>query len=278
METVEALHNAARQYCMDRIALWREQYARLHAAGLNTISTEADKWTYTPEAYNIFPRYQTLEAIQTEIERFRPHEFSSLGEARSLLGLAGETAQNLFTDYVDSIAKAADLEERQLFSKFVITVEEVQLAKQQALPFRRVLTDQEHKAMRAGVARRWGEWYGGSCDREWPQSQVVTLHDAAMSMPNSYTLLRTALTERGEETLFELREWGDGCEIPVESATFKYNGAEGFWTNANFDWLVYASHESSITFGNEWLVSEMRKVLPEFDRYIYKGWDVTKYS
>jgi hypothetical protein len=277
MEIVEALHNAARQYCIERAAFWRERYSQLHAAGSHTISIEGGKWTYTPEAYDVFPRYQTLAAIQTEIERFRPADFSSLDEARSLMSLAGETAQDLFTDYKDPTAKAADLQERRLFSEFVTTVQAAQLATQQRLPFRRVLTDHEHKVMRLAVAGSWGNWYGGSCDREWPAAEVVTLHTAAMEAPESYASLRTVLTERGEGLLFELREWGDGCEIPIESATFLYNGAEGFWTNQNLEWLVYASHESSITFGGEWLVGKMRKVLPEFDRYIYKGWDHSKY-
>ncbi len=78
--------------------------------------------------------------------------------------------------------------------------------------------------------------------------------------------------------IFKLREHGDGYEIPVERAGLTYNGAKGFWTSHDLDWPVYASHESSITFGSHWLVEKMRAALPEFDRYIYKGWDRAAYA
>lgn len=99
-----------------------------------------------------------------------------------------------------------------------------------------------------------------------------------MEFPGSYSGLRAALVEHGVGRLFELREHGCGFEIPVELTGFTYNGAEGFWTNGAYDWLVYASHEASITFGSPWLVAKMREILPEFNRYIYKGWDLEAYG
>lgn len=268
---IEALHSAARQYCSERAAFWHEQYSRLHAAGRATIEKGGGQWTYTREAYDIFPRYQTLEAIQDEVERFLPNHFASLDEARSILALAGETAQSVFSRQTDPTATAADAEERQLFSNFVREVDGARLSQQHALPFRRVLGDGEHQAMHIALAGKWGKWYGGACDRRSPESEVVTLHTAVMEFPGSYSGLRTALVEHGVERLFELREYGSGYEITVKLAGFRYTGAEGFWTNSAYDWLVYASHESSITFGSPWLVARMSEILPEFNRYIYKG-------
>lgn len=278
MDKIEALHGAARQYCSERAAFWREQYSRLYAAGRATIEKGGGEWAFTREAYDIFPRYQTLEAIQDEIEHFLPNHFASLDEARSILALAGETAQSVMSRQTEPTAIAADFEEHQLFSNFVRAVDEVRLSQQQALTFRRVLGDGEHQAMHAALADKWGKWYGGACDRRSPESEVVTLHTAVMEFPGSYSGLRTALVEHSVGRLFELREHGCGYEIPVELAGFKYTGAEGFWTNGAYDWLVYASHESSITFGSCWLVAKMREILPEFSRYIYKGWDLEAYA
>jgi len=278
MNSIEALHHAARQYCIEHAAAWRERYSELGAAGRATLPTTEAKWTYTREAYNAFPRYQSLEAIQNEVERFVPADFRSLEEARSMLALAGETAQSLFTKHTDDTAIAADADEREEFSRFVRNVDELRLAEQQSLPYRRVLGTDEHKKLHCALTEKWGKWYGGYSNRKMLNSEVVTLHDAAMEPPGSYARLRSVLREHGVAHAFELREYGDGYEIPVESAGFTYNGAEGFWTSDSLDWLVYASHESSITFGGQWLIETMRSVLPEFEKYIYKGWDRAAYA
>jgi hypothetical protein len=47
-----------------------------------------------------------------------------------------------------------------------------------------------------------------------------------------------------------------------------YNGAEGFWCNNNFDWVIYASHESSITVGG-WLLAEIKNVWPNWKERVW---------
>jgi hypothetical protein len=275
---IEALHHAARQYCIERASIWHERYSELRAAGLATVPTTGGTGTYTRAAFEIFPRYQTLAAIKNEVERFLPDNFNSLEEARSMLALAGETAQSLFTEQRDATAIAADADERRQFAAFIRGIDEPRLSQQQRLPYRRVLGTAEQKKLHNAVTEKWGRWYGGCSEETWANSQVVTLHDAAMAHPDSYPRLRAILSEHGVAHVLELREYGDGYEIPIESAGFTYNGAEGFWTSDDLDWLVYASHESSITFGSQWLVKKMRAALPEFERYIYKGWDLAAYA
>jgi hypothetical protein len=278
VDPIEALHHAARQYCIEHAAIWHKRYSELGATGRSTVPIPGAKSTYSEEAYDIFPRYQTLAAIQNEVERFLPADFNSLAEARLMLALAGETAQSLFTQQTDATAIAADADERRQFASFICSVDESRLSQQQRLPYRRVPGTGEHKKLHNAVTEKWGQWYGGCCDDRFANSQVVTLHDAAMDHPDSYPRLRASLREHGVAHVLELREYGDGYEIPVESADFTYNGAEGFWMSDNLDWLVYASHESSITFASTWLVEKMRAALPEFERYIYKGWDRAAYA
>jgi len=107
---------------------------------------------------------------------------------------------------------------------------------------------------------------------------TTTLHIVAMEVPGSYEGIRAMLCERGIPRVLEIREYGDGFEIETQAADFTYNGAEGFWTSGDLDWLVYASHESSITFGSNWLVEGMKRLLPDFEKYIYKGWDLALYG
>jgi hypothetical protein len=144
------------------------------------------------------------------------------------------------------------------------------------LPFRRVLTEQEHRHVHSALIEKWGTWYGGSSDSKSPPANI-TLHIAAMDDLKAYSHLRNALISHGINRIFELREHGSGYELDLAEAEFTYKGAEGFWTCGDLSWLVYASHESSITFGGAWLVERMRSALPNFCRYIYKGWDIAAY-
>lgn len=278
MDPIAVLHNAARHYCMEQSARWRHEYAELAAAGRERTTIRSGSWEYTKEAYGIFPRYQVLAAILGEVERFVPADFSSVDESRSLLALAGETAESQFTTYQNPVAVQAVQDERRRFVEFIRSANELRLAELPLLAFRRALVETEHRRLHESFRRRWGSWYGGCVDPANVPEDAITLHVAAMDAPGAYDNLRRILLDHGIKRLVELREWGDGYELETQDATFTYNGAEGSWTSGAMEWMVYASHESSLTFGSRWLIEGMRRCLPLFDRYLYRGWDLARYD
>ncbi len=77
------------------------------------------------------------------------------------------------------------------------------------------------------------------------------------------------LRMRGITRLFELAEhhWSPELEVDVELCYFV--GSEKIWTSRSFDWLIYISHESSITFAGEWLVAAVKQAWPRWERRIY---------
>ena len=276
MDPIFLIHNAARHFCRDGIAKWSEEYKKLCSTGGHQIAKRDGGWTYTTEAYRIFPRYQVLQAILVEIEGFTPTDFKSVDEARSLIAVASETAENDCTQFDNPIAVAAVRDERGGVRTFIHSIEVDECAKFPPLPFRRGLGELEHERLHAAFAVKWGHWYGGCTDFKFLPSNV-TLHIAAMDDPNSYVRLRQGLSDHGISRVFELREYGCGYELDVEVAGFTYNGAEGIWACSDLTWMIYCSHESSITFGGSWLIERMRAALPGFDRFIYKGWDLAAY-
>ena|SRR5690348_1931827 len=145
------------------------------------------------------------------------------------------------------------------------------------LPYRRVLGKSESAMQFRDFERVWGKWYGGACDNE-DLSVHITMFDGLMDAPDAYDDLRRILADHGINRLFELREGGDGYELDLELASFAYNGTEGFWKSTDPGWMIYASHEASITFGGIWLIQSVRQLFPEFDRFIYKGWDAKLYA
>lgn len=44
---------------------------------------------------------------------------------------------------------------------------------------------------------------------------------------------------------------------------------EQYWTSEKMDWLLYHSHENSLTVGGEWLLNGVKKAWPEWERYLY---------
>ena len=59
------------------------------------------------------------------------------------------------------------------------------------------------------------------------------------------------------------------CELDLELFEPVYTGAEGSWTDSSFDWLVYASHESSVTVAGARLLPAFQQAFPEWREWIY---------
>jgi hypothetical protein len=210
MNPIVAVHNAARHYCMERSTHWHREYAQLAAVGRDRTTSDTGKWNYTDDSYAVFPRYQVLAAILVEVERFVPAEFASVGEARALMVLAGETAESPFTRYKNPIAVEAVRDERLRFVEFIRSADEQRLADLPLLSFRRALGVAEHRQLHEAFRRRWGSWYGGFVNPPNLPTDAVTLHAAAMEAPDACANLCRLLQDRGVKRLLELRESGEG--------------------------------------------------------------------
>ena len=83
----------------------------------------------------------------------------------------------------------------------------------------------------------------------------------------------------GEQAAQAHREYADLIAAGRERSMIR----AGSWSHTDeasgtMNWMVYASHESSITFGGSWLIEGMRRCLPLFDKYLYRGWDLAAYE
>jgi hypothetical protein len=276
MDTIHLLHNAARHYCIEQSARWTRRYMELNTAGRGLIKASNGGRIYTDEAYDTFPRYKVLDAIRADVERFVPGDFQSLEELRETLRIAGLTAIGDLTEPDNGIEANAVEEERNRFVAFVNDPDLERFAGLPELPFRRVLGKDEHRSLHHAFCHRWGRWYGGVHSAD-ASAEIVTLHTQAIENPGAYDRLRAVLVEHGIMRVLELREWGEGYELDVADVEFTYTGAEGFWTSGDMAWMVYASHEASITFGGTWLIERMREAVPKWDLYLYRGWDLAAY-
>jgi hypothetical protein len=282
MTSTEALHTAARRYAIDRAAEWSRRYGELQAtearerrkAGL----PEPTTYSYSDGALATFPRYHVLHAIQAAVEALRASDFDSLDDARERLAAVGMSAENLFTRPPHGeIEKRAMDEERALFADYLRGLTDDELAAVAPLPLRRTLSAEESARLWRELENRWGVkgyWYplDRALDAD-PPRDAVAFKAEAFDKDDVQARLREALGELGVTRLWEVRELDTDTDKEIELASFEpiYTGAEGYWLDASFEWLVYASHESSVTVAGDRLLPTFQQLWPSWAEHLYDG-------
>jgi hypothetical protein len=57
----------------------------------------------------------------------------------------------------------------------------------------------------------------------------------------------------------------------VADGAFFNRGLETYWSSRHLDWLIYCSHEDSITFAGAWLVAAIQQAWPTWQQHIRRG-------
>ncbi|HZN33080.1 MAG TPA: hypothetical protein VFB80_04645 [Pirellulaceae bacterium] len=269
MEASLAIHTAARRYCLERYACWAERYAEIVRHGRDR---GHDRYHYTSEALATFPRYNVLNAIRVELERIDAGELSDFEAVKSQVLRAGETANDEFTlKPIGAIDQRATEEERAAFCSYVARLSPADLYGVEPLPFRRVLAADESESLWSRLRKRWGIgagcWYPlGECTLPGVEAFDASAFDKA-APPEC---LRGILSDRRIERVWELREFGPEYELAVALFDPHYDGAEGYWSSGEMDWIVYASHERSVTVGG-WLLKEVMSLWPAWQAHLWRG-------
>lgn len=256
-DLIEKLHTAIRRYCIENHQFWLNTYFEL-----DTSNNTRNGFDYTSEAYAIFPRYNVLNGILTEIEKTQPSDFSNFEEAKEYFGLIINQAENIFTKPPNNkIANQSMNEERQKLSLFINQLNKSDLEKVELLFYRRVLSENENQTLRQKLKSTWevdGYWFPLT---DWKPQNTEAFQDKYFEEELGHEKTQQILCDLGVQRVWELGEGEMNYEIDISAVEFYYGGEEKFWFDKTFDWLIYASHESSITFSGA--------VLPE----IKKNWE-----
>jgi hypothetical protein len=264
-----ALHTAARRYCLDRHRYWCQRYSEIVIKGGDR---QQDGYHYSSEALATFPRYNVLNAIRVELERIDSAKLGNLESTRAFLVLAGETAEDEFTMRpISEIDAQAMAEERDAFCRYVRELELSDLNLVEELPYRRVLATEESKSIWLRLRDRWqiskGYWYP-LADCKLPDVVAFKTRDFEKAFMRK--TLQGILAAHGIERVWELREYGPEYEEDVSLFEPHYNGAEGYWSSGDLDWIIYASHESSVTVGG-WVLQEVKAMWSSWRSQVWTG-------
>jgi hypothetical protein len=277
MDEKTALQTAARRYCQARFSEWVETYKQLQQKeGWQVEKLFQPGWSYSNEAYKTFPRYRIANDTLVEIERLVADSSASLNELKaSLIEAAAKAQAKLELQLTNRLAQEALREETEDFRIYIETLMRNDLVSVEPLPRRRVLNAEESREIWQDLKRTWhieeGYWFPL---RNGPiPPHVLAFHTDYLQNIDGLKLIRKELEKRHVSTVFLLHEFGDP-DYEIELGIFEpgyRDGGEQYSTSEQMDWMIYASHESSITVCGQWLTEIFRKLHPECTERTYGG-------
>ncbi|HTZ31715.1 MAG TPA: hypothetical protein VMH31_04615 [Methylomirabilota bacterium] len=277
MDETTRLHTAGRRYCEARFSEWVQVYQDLQRKeNWRVENLFKPGWDYSEEAYRTFPRYRVAKNTQIEIERLRVDPGMSLTEVRKFLIAASVKAEAQFQNELkNKVAQVVIHEEAEDFRIYIEALTLRDLMQVEPLPYRRVLSKDESEQLWDGLRRAWsiGDNYWFPLKKGAMPQNILAFHTDYFESIDGQHILRDALERRGVSAVFLLHEFGDP-EYEVALGIFEpgyRDGGEQYSTSVHADWIVYASHESSITVGGGWLIDAFRRLHPECIGLTYKG-------
>ena len=261
MNDLEAVHTASRRYCIER--------------GEHLIA-EIKSLADGPACIAASTRYGVVQGILFDIERLAPSELESMSLARNWLVMIANTAtwQRWTRKNKTDIEIVAEQDERRLFHVNIETLfaDLTILQSVKPIAYRHVLSDAESQAVWTKLDERWLKWGAETNPYWWPMTDqerpphAIAVNADAFDDALPPVKLQEIVRSRGIGRVFEMREYDENFEIDTELLETYYTGAEGYWSSSetDFDWLIYASHECTITVAGEWLVATIQERWPDW--------------
>jgi len=201
--------------------------------------------------------------------------FPNKSEVKNSLLYAIQNAQSILTENNDDTCQKTMDEERQAFYDFI--EKKCMEVSQNVRPisYRRTLSSQESKMLWSELKKKW------SIDNYWYPLTNNKLNDTEAFMDDYFDSevgvnhLIKILKKQNVQRVFELREGSvfPEYEIDLENFNPAYNiNGEGFWFSSDLDWVIYVSHENSITIAGTWLLAEIKKVWLNWEERIWLDW------
>lgn len=266
MNEIEALHTAARSYCIDRDAEIEIYDVRLLKSGrLGPV--------FVTDAVESI----VLGAIQLAVEGVVPNDFSSVADLRAFLLTTARTVdaypirpQRLTPEEARSRQNAA----REAFRQFIEGLSADALPAVEPLPYRRVLSLRECDRLWIRLKRRWDApkptafWYPLIEGPPPPYTQAF--HERPFNAAIPPQRLQAILAHHRIRRVYRLHTGGhQHFEMDV-SLLFPWGiGGEPYWTSEKMDWLLYLSHENSLTVAGEWFLNAVKAAWPTCEQYLY---------
>jgi len=256
LEPTESLITLARRYCMENHEFWCEEYTKKRT-GNNY------PYTYTDGDYDLFPRYNVLNAVLLEVETLTGGEFSSLSHCRELLMLAGQIGETVSTmGEQNEIVLRAMTDERNKFVAYIRDVTEADLQKVEPLPYARHLNTIESANIQKRLLRQWN-FDGGYWEPSVSRSLKLLFLAMENITDNDDKQIKDFIMNHAASRLYRITEFRVDYQIESVLLDIKYRGSDTIFCDDNYDWIIHVSHDRIVTFGGDALVAFIRRIYGE---------------
>jgi hypothetical protein len=273
MDDRAALLRAALRYCV-----YAQQDVRDRAySGRSFTARWVSDAQNDPAWRELEARLVILDAIQTAIESLSAEALPTLDSLRARLIELGCTTLPTWSERVlIEHEERAIAEERERFCAYVqgLTADELQRVSSVAVPRERDLTARERDRIWTRLRKRWGVarnavWYPLQPLPLPPPPHILAFEADWFAWDVPLATLRAILTSRRVRRVWELMNSRLGEAKEVDLALFMPSGYETFWTSEKMDWLIYASHESSLTICGDWLLNLVKQAWPAWAEHLW---------
>ena len=256
MDTTEKIITLARRYCIENFRFWTNRYS---------IENSGNNNPYSDNDYNIFPRYNVLDAILKGVETLVGQSFESIDQCKCELKIIGQENQTPFTTgKQNAIEKAAMLDERQKFITFLNEITSNIIENVEPLPYRRRLLEDEANQIRKELFKAWNfdGTYWEPLDSRSPHP-VVFFNKGNLDKKD-FEKIKQIIVDHNDR-IYEITE--ERWDYEIDNSEFDPRCYETVYTNKTYDWIYYGSHENTVAFSGDWLKNEITKQLSDKSQF-----------
>ena len=256
MHIYEKMITLTRMYCKDNYHFWHVKYFN------ERTGSDYPHYSYTDKDYTIFPRYLVLAAISKEVDLLVGRKFKSFNSCIQALLSAADYAEN----ETNEKSKVTKEDEKRKYREFILSFNESALNNTvvKRLGANRKLSDIESAKIRKKLAEKWGY------DRYWYPLDGKPHTGALFLMDEYVTPFEEEIVDFIQaislNRFYTIAEGRHDYKHPISEFTLSlYDGTEKICCNDTFEWVVYASHEGTISFGGEKLVPKIKEILKPYE-------------
>jgi len=257
MHINEKMITLAQKYCKDNYRYWIIKYQ-------NERTGNNYPYTYTDEYYDLFPRYLALAAILKEVDLLVGQKFKDFDRCMQKLLNAADYPDNEPNEKI----RLPKEDEKRKFREFILGLDENTLAKTEVkgTGYRKKLGKYESDKIRKKLREHWsynGRWYPLA---EKPGNDVLYVMEKYI-IPFEREIVEIIRTI-SQKRYYTLDECGDDYKHSISNFTipwYMYNGSEILCCDDTLGWIVYVSHEDTISFGGDELITQVKELLHGYE-------------
>jgi len=261
MNTNEKIITLAQMYCRENYSFWIGKYQK-------ELTGDDYPRKYTDRDYDTFPRYQTLNAIGKGVALLVGRKFKTFDICVKFILDAADFKDVYAKNLINPIGNLAIEDEKRKYREYILSISENDLenAEVKKITYERRLGKHESEKIRKSLSEKWGycKYWHPLIDGEIPANVLFVMTKYVSTYEGS---IIDIIKKISLEKYYEISEFGDDYKYSKENFNLPLYGwfGEIICCDDTFEWVVYESHEGTISFGGDKLVREIKELLKKYE-------------